>query len=159
MTDAVRDFLAAYLENVERIVDPPEPPLGFGSDMSCVDDLTEDMAEVDGRTTRALAEALIRRIGTPRGSVLDAPDYGIDLRSYLHRGSTQAELLGLAGDVANEWRKDDRVERVEVEINVIELGRILRGRGRVYPADPSINPFTLTFGITDAAVAIEEIYG
>lgn len=159
MTDAVRDFLAAYLENVERIVDPPEPPLGFGSDMSCVDDLTEDMAEVDGSTTRALAEALIRRIGTPRGSVLDAPDYGIDLRSYLHRGSTQSELLGLAGDVSNEWRKDDRVERVEVEISVIEFGRILRGRGRVYPADPSITPFTLTFGITDAAVAIEEIYG
>lgn len=155
----VRETLAASLASTVRVVAPPDPPFGFGADLSCVNDLTADMAEVSGSDTRSLAEALIRRIGTPRGTVLDSPDYGIDLRSYLHRPSTHEELIGLAGDIQNEWSKDDRVSSAEVEISVLEVGRVLRGRGRVFPADPSVSPFALTFAVTDAAVAIEEIYG
>lgn len=159
MTDIVRSSISDAILAAAAILDPPEPPLGYGSDLSCVDDLDPEMREVSGSDVRSLAEALIRSIMTPRGSVPDAPDYGIDLRSYLHRPSTRTELLAIEGDIANEWGKDDRVSRSEVTIDVLEMGRVLRGRGRVYPADPSLEPFSLVFGVTDAGAAIEEIYG
>lgn len=159
MTSTVLDFLASSLADLDRVESAPEPPLGFGGDLSCVDDLDADMREVSGDDIASLAQALMRRILTPRGSVPDAPDYGIDLRGYLHRPSTRAELLALSGDVQNEWSKDDRVARSEVQISAIEMGKRISGSGRIYPADPNLEAFTLTFGVTDAGAAIEEIYG
>jgi len=149
MTDIVRSSIAEAILAAAAILDPPDPPLGYGSDLSCVEDLDPEMREVSGADVRSLAEALIRSIMTPRGSVPDAPDYGIDLRSYLHRPSTRTELLAIEGDIANEWGKDDRVSRFEVTIDVIENGRVPPGLGRVYPADPNLEPFSIVLDVPE----------
>lgn len=151
----VREAIAAALAELEPEQDAPTGPFGYGADMSCVADLAEDMGEGSGR--RALAESLIRAITTPRGSLADALERGIDLRSYLHRGTTRAELLSIEGLVRAEWRKDDRVAAVDVAVTFSASTKTLHGRGRVTPV--AGDAFELVFALTDAGAAIEEIYG
>lgn len=157
MTDTVRDAIAEALAEVERVVDAPVEPYGYGTDISCTTDLTEEMTEIDGFSPRALAEALLRRLDCPRGQLADDPNYGLDLKSYVNRGTAAAELFALAGEIRNEWSKDDRVESATVEIEVSEAGRRLTGSGIVTAVDPAIGGFSLTFAATDAAVLLEEI--
>lgn len=158
MSDTVRDAIAAGLAEVGRLVDAPVEPFGWGSDLACDRDLAEGMEEVDGFSQRALAEALLRRLDCPRGRLPDDPTYGMDLASYVNRGVTQAELIGLAGEIRNELTKDDRVDAVTVELTISEGGRRLMARALVTPVDPAIGGFGLTFAATDAGVALEEIH-
>lgn len=158
MTDAVRDAIKEALAQVERVMDAPVEPFGWGSDLACDRDLAEGMEEVDGFSQRALAEALLRRLDCPRGRLPDDPTYGMDLASYVNRGVTQADLIGLAGEIRNELTKDDRVDAVTVEIAISEGGRRLSGRALVTPVDPAIGGFALTFAVTDAGLALEEIH-
>ncbi len=151
----VHEAIAAALAELEPERNAPTAPFGYGADISCVADLAEDMGEVSGR--RALAEALVRAITTPRGSLADALERGIDLRSYLNRGVTRDELLSIEGTVRAEWRKDDRVAAVDVTVTFSANTKTLRGRGRITPV--AGDGFDLVFALTDAGVAIEEIYG
>jgi hypothetical protein len=157
MSDTVRDAIAEALAEVERVADAPVEPFGYGSDLVCTSDLTEEMAEHDGFDPQGLAEALLHRIDCPRGELPDDPNYGMDLRSYINRGVSNAELFALAGEIRNEWTKDDRVESAVVELEVSEGGKRISGRGLVTPVDPSVGGFALTFAATDAAVLLEEI--
>lgn len=54
----------------------------YGTDLSCVVDLDAGLAEVTGNTL--LAQALARRLITPRGGLLDDPNYGYDLTQFLN---------------------------------------------------------------------------
>jgi hypothetical protein len=92
MTHAVLDALAAGLAEVTHEVDAPTGPLGYGTDISCTLDLHERMDEVDPMSTRGIAEAIVRRLDTPRGALIDDADYGLDLKGYANRGVTRDEL-------------------------------------------------------------------
>jgi phage baseplate assembly protein W len=79
----------------------------YGYDVGCLDDFTEECRPVTGR--RLLAEALVRRLTTPRGMVIDDPDYGTDVREYLKDGLTPRELARMRAEILAELRKDERV--------------------------------------------------
>jgi hypothetical protein len=49
----------------------------LGSDISGVDDIDFALTLVDGRL--ALAQAILRRLTTPRGGLIGSPSYGYDL--------------------------------------------------------------------------------
>lgn len=157
MSAIVKSAIAEELATLKRIVDPPSPPLGYGSDLWCEDDLREDMPEVDGTSTLVLAQALARRLDCPRGALPGDPDYGIDLRSYCNRGTTAAEIRSLAGQINGELRKDDRVERVVVTVRPSSDGSQLAVQLEVTPVDPSVGGFALTLAATSAGVVIDEI--
>ena len=79
MSAMVKALLEVELATITKIVDTPEAPHGYGSDISGAADLDPDMAEVDGFSTLALAQALVRRLDTPRGTLLDDGNYGMGL--------------------------------------------------------------------------------
>ena len=79
----------------------------LGQDLSCIEDLDESMSEVSG--LRCLAEALARRITTPRGRLIDDPNYGIDVADWLEDDLTDAELGQVAAQIDGEIGKDERV--------------------------------------------------
>jgi hypothetical protein len=156
VNNTVADALAADLVTIERSVDVPTGALGYGTDLSCVVDLTPDCAEVDPMSQQALIEALLRRLSTSRGQIVDAPDYGLDLRARLNQAATPAGVLALRGDIRNECTKDDRVADVSVELDVSDDGLTLSIALNVEGVDPG-DSFDLTFAVgADGIVALDD---
>jgi hypothetical protein len=79
----------------------------FGTDLSCVKDISADCREVSDR--RVVAEAIARRFLTPRAGLLDDPNYGDDLTIYLNDDITRASIAQLESQAIAECQKDERV--------------------------------------------------
>lgn len=90
--------------------------IDLGTDINTPDaaDLDPYFSTVSG--WRCLAQALGRRLVTPRGSLIDDPAYGYDLRSRLADVITTADLAQLGGIVKREFEADERVERADVTV-------------------------------------------
>ena len=157
MSEIVKDAIAASLALLEQATDFPVAPFGYGSDISCDSDVAPDVAEVDPFSTLALAEAIVRRLDCPRGQLPDDKDYGISIRAYANRGTTDAEIQSLAGQIQNEILKDDRVSALTVSVRPDSRGTNLLIILAIQPVDPLLGGFTLTLSATSAAILIEEI--
>lgn len=153
MADVVRDTIAAELALIERMVPTPAEPLGYGSDISCTDDLDPDMREVEG--LEVLVQALLRRQDCPRGALPDDPSYGISLSEYLNEGTTDADIRALASKIRGELRKDDRVDVVVVTVTPNADGSRLRIREVITPLDPRLGPFAMVLAVTSSSVVLE----
>ena len=123
----------------------------FGTDLDCADDLTAEMREVSGPIV--LAQNLCRRLSTPRGMVIDAPNYGFDLRTLLHKGLTSTQVAEIPGVVRAEVVKDERVESAEVEV----LSYADEAMSLGIRCDTAEGPFSLTLDVTAAAVVLAEV--
>ena len=156
MSQIVLDSIAADIAELTRVVPVPTAPLGYGVDLSCVDDLTEDLAEVDPFSPVAIGEALLRRLTTPRGQLPDDPDYGFDIRGYCNRGVPVGELRSLAGQIRSEVTKDDRVEDATVTVTIPSLNSMTVAI-LVTPADPTLDTFTLTFSVQSGEATLQAI--
>lgn len=73
-------------------------------------DLDPYFRVVTGRT--AVAQALLRRLVTPRGALLGEPTYGLDVRAWVNDTLTAGDLRRLESRVAEELRADERVDDV-----------------------------------------------
>ena len=152
LSRAIADATAA----LEPVVPTPTGDLGFGSDLSCTDDLTPDVAELDGSDPTIVAQAIYRRLITPRGRLLDDPDYGFDVRGLLHRPTTQTDLFGMQGQIRNEIRKDDRVDTDGLSVTVIMTSAVqldIEISGRTVTGED----FSLTMAVTDGGVLLKEL--
>lgn len=153
----VTDAIAEGLAELERVQDHPVAPFGYGSDLSCSSDLTPSMLEVAGDSITALSQAIVRRLDCPRGALPDDADYGLDLRSYVNRGTTADEIRSLAGAIRNEVTKDDRIDRARVELTPSPTGSEIAIRLDITPIDQAIGGFSLTLSATSSAILLEEI--
>ncbi len=79
----------------------------YGSDLYGIDDLDELARVVTG--VEVLRQALARRLMTPRGWLIDDPNYGLDVRRYLSDSIDAAKLMQIQGAVRSEVLKDPRV--------------------------------------------------
>ena len=154
MTDAVRDAIAASLALETRIVATPAEPYGWGSDVSCAASLDPDVRELAGDDPTVLAQAIIRRLDTPRGQLPDDAEYGLSLRDMLSTGLTDAARRSIAGRIHNELVKDDRLDTVSV---VVESGVAaeLTITITVTPVDGEV--FRMVLAASSAGVIIEAI--
>jgi len=131
-----------------------ESALAFGRDLDCATDLTEDCAEIDGGSQRAVAQAIVRRFITPRGGLID--DYGHDVRQYCNRALTDRDIMAIEAQLSGEASKDDRVESVSVAVQYTASTSTLRLTCIVHPRDPSLDVFTLTFELDADGELIQE---
>jgi hypothetical protein len=85
----------------------PDTTTDLGTDVH----ITQDAAPVWGlaRGDVNLANAIARRLGTPRGGLFYDPDYGYDLRAHLNQALTDAEMSAVQGAIVGEVEKDPRV--------------------------------------------------
>lgn len=154
-------LLQDLIDDQLRLLGPPVDRVapgtnGYGVDLVCVLDVTADMAEVDPQSAAAVTQAIMRRLVTPRGALLDDRSYGFDLRSYCNKGTTQAELMQLQAQVRSEARKDDRVATVDAIIVFTDpLQRQLHVtvKGTL---QESGQPFALVFFVTADGVELQE---
>jgi phage baseplate assembly protein W len=158
MNTLVADTLAADLATIPE-ADPARavPAPGYGVDLVCVTDVTPELAEVIGQSPYAIAQAIVRRLITPRGGLLDDPDYGLDLRSYVNRGITLIELARLQDSVRGEVQKDDRVSDARVDLSYDAAAHSLRCTVTITPVEIELGTFTLTFNVSDAGALLESI--
>ncbi|GAC1536293.1 MAG: hypothetical protein NVS3B10_00050 [Polyangiales bacterium] len=134
------------------------PPLNYGHDLSLLADLDPAMVEVDGRT--ALAQALARRIQTPRGTLLDDPNYGTDVTGEIDADLTPAQVAAIAGNVDQEFLKDERVLSSATTLTTTSAGG-----GNVAAASltltsnivDSLGPFKLTLLATAVTVSVLQV--
>jgi phage baseplate assembly protein W len=120
----------------------------FGTDISCVTDLADDGRSVTGRMV--VAEAIARRLITPRGRLIDDPDYGFDLTAYLNDDLTPTELGALRSGAEQECLKDERVEQAEIEA-VLDSAGLLTVNIDLTVAD---GPFALVLAVSATSVTI-----
>lgn len=149
--DALQTAIAAFKATLPKavVVIPSDDTLGY--DISCTDDLTELMLEVS--ELRALAEAAFRRITTPRGRVIDAPDYGRDIRSLLSKGMTPASRATSIALFVDEILKDERIERCDIETRELPDA----GLALTISCVAALGPFRLTVHVSQAGVALTEV--
>lgn len=123
----------------------------YGLDLSCVADLDENGAEVDGITL--LAQALLRRLITPRGALIDDPTYGYDLSAVIDEASTPRQQAMIASAIDGELRKDERVLRA---VTTLVLSRDLASSYKATATvviTPSAGPtFKLVLGVSSVTV-------
>ena len=123
----------------------------FGLYISCADDIDPIMREVNGFD--ALAQALARRLDTPRGTLIDDPDYGYDLAQLVSRGMTADELAAIPSSISDEFQKDECVASVETKVLFYSTG-VLKLTFHVRAAD---GPFRFTVEIADARALVLDI--
>ncbi len=119
----------------------------FGTDLSLVDDLEPTMREVSG--TELLGQALFRRLTTPRGMLLDDPDYGTDVREFVSWGALPTKLAAIPALVRAELLKDERVEAATVSTAV--AGGAVRLNISIDTGD---GPFPLVVDVTQAGAVL-----
>jgi hypothetical protein len=153
----VTDSIASQVAELERLVPTPAEPLGYGRDLSCVDDITGNLDEVDVFSVTAIGEATIRRLSTARGMLVDDPDFGLDLRSYCNRGVPAHELAEIEGAVRSEVTKDDRIDSAAVTASYTAANSTLLVQIRIVPVDPRLGAFTLTLAASSAEVLLEAL--
>lgn len=91
----------------------------LGTDLYCISDLDPAGRTVSG--PEALAQALARRLQTPRGALAaigDDPDYGLDLRDYVGEDVGAGIEAEVGSAVRAECLKDERVRDVDVTVAV-----------------------------------------
>jgi hypothetical protein len=120
----------------------------YGSDLSCVFDLDPAMAEISGRLL--LAQACARRIITPRGGLIDDPNYGYDITQFLNDDLSPSDLARIASGIDGELVKDERVfassTTVNFALNTLTIATTMT---------PSAGPtFALVLAVSNVTVAI-----
>lgn len=157
MADVVRDFLAAGLVGLERVVPTPTDPLGYGVDLVCVDDLTARMLETTSDGTAGLAQDAYHRITTRRGQLPDDPDYGLDVIAMLSTALTAAQLQALPDQISGEILKDDRFTAADTAVAFSYATKTLDIKISLTPADSTIAPFLLIIAVSDGEAHLKAI--
>lgn len=91
--------------------------VSLGSDLSCVADIDPAGAEVTEKLL--LAQALVRRLTTPRGRLIDDANYGYDLNQWLNADVGPAELAQIQAQSQAECLKDERVQSATISVTFI----------------------------------------
>jgi hypothetical protein len=124
----------------------------FGIAWSCITDVTPTFARVTGR--RLLAEAVVRRITTRKGQLIDDPNYGIDVRDWLNEGMTPPHLARLAGTIDGELVKDERIIASKTRTAFDPRTSVLTVTTALEDGD---GPFTLVAAISALSVQLLKV--
>jgi hypothetical protein len=125
----------------------------FGTDLALDADLdlTADGGLVDGDDLmRQVAQI---RLSTPRGSVIDAPDDGIDLVEWLSRAMGPDEIASLEGTIEAELLKDERFTSARA---IVDASTVLSDGIMVVELELATanGPFEMVLGVSAAGVKI-----
>ena len=123
----------------------------FGLDLACMTDLSPTMAETASMVT--LAQALVRMVTTPRGSVVDAPNWGIDVTAYVDGPMDARGAQKVASLMDAQFRQDDRVLRSSTQATWNASTETLRTVSAIITSN---GPIRLTLDISNVTVALLE---
>lgn len=159
MNKTILDALAAEIAALPRQTDPPAAPLGYGTDLSCTTDFAFDFSEVDAQSRQAIVEQLVRMYITARGTLIDDPSWGLDVRLYLNHAMTPRDIVDLQNAMAAQAKRDDRINDATVTCTYTEATKRMRATVIIDPVDPSLGPFEAILSVTSADVVLDAVRG
>lgn len=118
----------------------------LGTDFSCVFGLDPRCIEVSGRT--GLAQAVARRLITPRGRLIRYPNYGYDLRQFLNADLSPSELAQIQTQATAECLKDERVKSASVAASLDINGKLTVE----VTIDDGDGPFAFVLNVADLTI-------
>jgi len=125
--------------------------IDFGVDLICATDLDPGFRELAADDPRLVAEACLRRLQTPRGGLIDDPDYGYDVREILRTPMTRDQLAAVPARIRAELAKDDRILSLDVDVQQLSTEAVRL----VIHAETDVGPFDLTGPITADEIRLE----
>lgn len=125
-------------------------PPDFGSCWSCVQGLTMPATIAYG--FRAVGEAIARRWYTPRGGLIDDPNYGFDLTEHVGDDLDQNTISQLQRGASLEAQKDERVLRCQVSISLANGALIVTGA-----VQTALGPFRLVVSVDQVTVTLLQV--
>ncbi len=123
----------------------------YGSDFRGVDDI-DALWSFETDETKALEQAIARRLMCPAGGLFYAPTYGYDLRALV---ADVVDADAAARQIDAEVRKDERVSTSSTTVTQLANG-VLTIAITVTPVKPGATPFRLTLEVTSVTVALLE---
>lgn len=128
----------------------------YGRDTSCTTGLQTGRYATG---LRLVAEAVFRRLSTPRGMLqggLEEENYGLDLTSLIGSAATAADAAGLPSRISAELLKDERIESATVTVTPTHDGpRTIWDVVALCVA--SEGSFELQLAVTDVSVQLLQI--
>jgi phage baseplate assembly protein W len=121
----------------------------FGQDLSLWPDIDNMGALVNGTT--GLAQALCRRLTTPRGGLSYDPGYGTDMRAFLNEAFSGTSAGAAQQAIEAEVIQDERVLDAVASVTFIAASSLLIAHLTVRTSD---GPFLMVLAITALTVAI-----
>ncbi len=103
---------------------------------------------------RLLGEALVRRLITERGSLLDDPTYGFALIDFLGDDFDAVKLAALPGLVRLELQKDERVDSVRVTARSVQVGATIEVTLEIQVEGVEVGPFDLVVRATELELSV-----
>ncbi len=88
----------------------------YGVDVDCLSGIGYVLGLASGYTV--VANAIGRRLITPRGGLFYDQDYGFDVRSYCNAAMTRGKMAELIAGVEAECAKDERVQSARASAQV-----------------------------------------
>lgn len=131
--------------------------IDYGQDLSCVSDLTPHMLVVSG--LRLVGEAIARRLQTPRGALLDDPNYGYDLTGELNNDLAQGDIGRIAAGVTAECQKDSRILSASTVVVFVPIANTAGSLIVTISLMTTAGPFTLVLSVSQVTVSILSIGG
>lgn len=122
----------------------------FGSAWSCTTDLAMPASYASG--FRVVAEAILRRWQTPRGGLIDDPNYGFDLSDFIGADLDRSVLANLAHNAGAEAEKDERV--LSCQVSATLAGELLLISGTVETAE---GPFALVVSVSAVTITLLQV--
>lgn len=123
----------------------------LGSDLSCIDDLTDDCAVVTDRV--CFIQAIVRRLTTPRGTLIDDPNYGEDVTAWINDDMSPSDIGALQAAVGAECLKDERCLAASA-VAVLQKNGVLKLTITLQDAD---GPFRLVLAVSDVSAKVLEV--
>ena len=139
--------------------------LGYGVDLDCFYDLTDNMAEIaaypedPAACRRLIAQYVYHLLDTPQGSLVDDKDWGLGICKLTNVGTTTAGLAEIAGRIKSAVQQCDYVDSAQVQIVVAYAPTTIRVTLRITPVDPAIGEFSMVVAATSSGVVLEALEG
>ena len=121
----------------------------FGTCWSCITDVTTPATMASG--FRVIGEAIARRWQTPRGGLIDDPNYGFDLTDFIGDDLGKGDLARIAHGASAEAEKDERVLSCAVTLTMTGGGQLMTVVGSV---ETGQGPFQLVVAVSAVSVTL-----
>lgn len=155
MNPILQAALERMYAQLPAATEAPTGALGYGRDLWCVSDCTDDFRTIGPDDPRVIMQAIARRFQTPRGIIVTDLEYGLDLRGYLHKALTQRELRQLQTQALNEANKETRIDPSATQLSLYHSAGLIRAELLVRPLAARADTFPFVVHVSRAGATVQ----
>jgi len=127
--------------------------IDYGTDIACAGDVDPNFSLVSGPAL--VAQDMLHRFTTARGSLEWAPDDGLDLVAMVNDGIDDQRVFELQQQLADEASKDERVTQATADVSWGDATETLTVK--LSGTLSTGQPFSFIFGVSKLEAYLAEV--